>query len=372
MEKRDVVLKKEGSLLKFCIDGDKSILYDFKTNKYTSIKGNEVKISTIKGLFSKYTTNRIDADNSDNAYLNLFRIIKYDSTFNKKNLGSLLEDIHRFKYTEALLSQGFSIDFKVREGLFNNVQKLEKKYKNMLKDIKNPPIDRYSFWEYNNLEFYHRFYTYLKDRNEDMDNRLLVSLCSKGYDIHLLINNYKYNIDSLCNYVYNIARYEALNYGDVITYLKDYMTAKNSVQDRISKINKYPKNLHTQHDIAIRYMSIAKTTYDDIEFKTMIDKSLEYKNNRYIITNPNETKDLKLEGRDLNHCVASYINDVIKGRCKILFMRYKDKPNESLVTLEIRGKSIVQAKGYLNRDLSEEEKEFLNEYCNKKQIKLHI
>ena len=53
---------------------------------------------------------------------------------------------------------------------------------------------------------------------------------------------------------------------------------------------------------------------------------------------------------------------MIDGETAIVFMRERKKPSESLITLEIIGERIAQAKGFRNRGPSEEEGKFLEKY----------
>ena len=69
--------------------------------------------------------------------------------------------------------------------------------------------------------------------------------------------------------------------------------------------------------------------------------------------------------------MASYIDKVIEGKCHILFLRKKNSPKESLVTIEVRNDQIVQAKRRFNDDVTEEQKEVIDKFNKKfgKEIK---
>ena len=56
---------------------------------------------------------------------------------------------------------------------------------------------------------------------------------------------------------------------------------------------------------------------------------------------------------------------MIDGKCHILFLRKKDKPNESLVTIEVRNNRIVQAKRRFNEDVTSEDQKAIDAF-NKK------
>ena len=101
------------------------------------------------------------------------------------------------------------------------------------------------------------------------------------------------------------------------------------------------------------------------KFKSIIDKSLEWVWGEYCILYPNTTQEIKDEAVQQGNCVASYIQSVIDGSCHILFLRKRLEPECSLVTLELRNNSIVQAKGRFNREVMSDEQEVITKYNEK-------
>ena len=81
---------------------------------------------------------------------------------------------------------------------------------------------------------------------------------------------------------------------------------------------------------------------------------------------------MQKEGDTLNHCVASYIKRVVDNECLILFLRDVLSPLESLVTLEIRKNSIVQARGLHNRAITEKERMALYRFAEKKGMTVRV
>ena len=53
---------------------------------------------------------------------------------------------------------------------------------------------------------------------------------------------------------------------------------------------------------------------------------------------------------------------VIDGKCHILFLRYKDSPDKSLVTIEVRNNEIVQALQKYNHPLTREQQEVVEKW----------
>ena len=57
------------------------------------------------------------------------------------------------------------------------------------------------------------------------------------------------------------------------------------------------------------------------------------------------------EGAAMRHCVATYINDVMRGKCSIVSIK---RAGDRIATLELRGGLINQIKGHCNADVSNE------------------
>lgn len=100
-------------------------------------------------------------------------------------------------------------------------------------------------------------------------------------------------------------------------------------------------------------------------FKKRINKQYECSFGDYIFIYPKSTQDIKDEAASQNNCVASYIDKVIDGKCHILFLRKKNKPDESLVTIEVRNNHIVQARRRFNDDVTAEDQRAIDAF-NKK------
>jgi hypothetical protein len=56
-----------------------------------------------------------------------------------------------------------------------------------------------------------------------------------------------------------------------------------------------------------------------------------------------------------------------------MFIRYKDSPEESLLTVEVTPEQkIVQVRGFMNRAYTHAEYDFMKEWATKKQLKLCV
>ena len=145
----------------------------------------------------------------------------------------------------------------------------------------------------------------------------------------------------------------------------------NAMKGKIK--DKYPKYLKTEHDkVSMRYR-IWKKYKNDLEiFKiTEENKKLEFSDKKYSIILPETSSDIVDEGINQSHCVASYVERVANGDTLILFMRYTDIIDESLVTIEVKNNIICQAKGYANRQLSKEELDFIKRWAKINELKVN-
>lgn len=150
---------------------------------------------------------------------------------------------------------------------------------------------------------------------------------------------------------------------------KDYLRMVTEME--YEKYDKYPKFLRTMHDIVARNYNIK---LDDIQKKQWVDKAEEqlqkykYTYNGYKIIVPTEPSELIKEGNVLSHCVGSYIGRVLKGQCDILFLRESRDESHPLVTIEVVGDRISQARGKMNYPPTEEQKRAIESFAKKYEL----
>lgn len=156
------------------------------------------------------------------------------------------------------------------------------------------------------------------------------------------------------------------------TYLRDYIRMSRSMN---LDWERYPKSLKKEHDIVLMNYNLIHDSEDkQREFQLAVEKpsyqSLVYMENKedYVIISPYETEDLVREGNQLSHCVASYVRDVANDRCKILFLRKADEIEKPLATIEVRGMNIRQARGFANRALTKEQRDFVSKWAEEKNL----
>lgn len=158
-----------------------------------------------------------------------------------------------------------------------------------------------------------------------------------------------------------------------INIYKDYLRTSSYMSDDPIK---YPKALKTAHDVAVMNYELVKDELLAEKFSKAVAsyKHLETKGGRgeYIVVTPESVEDLAKEGTDLHHCVFTYARQVADSDTQILFLRNKETPEESLVTFEVKGGSIIQARGLNNRDLHLSEVKYLKKWADNHKIRCSV
>ena len=175
-----------------------------------------------------------------------------------------------------------------------------------------------------------------------------------------------YSIGKFSNYVVT----EAINQGftnlrGFVTSLKDYI--RMCIEIGFNPCL-YTTSLVLTHNVASRNYNIVITEEQESTFKSRYDNFEPFEFEDYVVIAPRKSKDVKEEGSSLDHCVASYIKNIIDGETLIVFLRLKKEISKSLITVEIREDNIVQARGYHNRDLSKQEEMALRMFARDRKI----
>lgn len=172
-----------------------------------------------------------------------------------------------------------------------------------------------------------------------------------------------YPLGKFMNYICSESVNQGYTYiSSFVSDLKDYIymaTTNRSIPTL------YSSYLKLTHDIAARNFNIQVTEEDEKIFKSRYKDFTGVAIGDYCVISPKNSEDVKNEGNALNHCVASYIKRIIDDKCIILFLRLRKKMDKSLVTLEIEGNRVIQARGMSNRNITNDERKALIEFCKK-------
>lgn len=156
-----------------------------------------------------------------------------------------------------------------------------------------------------------------------------------------------------------------------MTELHDYLSMCETMSVKPSLYTCYLKQTH---DILTRNYKINPTEAQKVSFARHYADYKDYttKDKEYVVTHPSTVEDVKEEGYNLNHCVASYILKCCQGVSRILFLRKAKTATQSLVTIEIVNKSIVQARGASNRPINTNEFEAICEFAKERKLNVRV
>ena len=380
-----MVVKKEKQFIIFTLDDGKTVSYDLSTGKTYGKTGKEVK--SITSQLRGYNVVDLIENFEDKNYsrflsflnakvVNKIKCRSYWDTNSVgtkiSNIGTFLSRINDYRFFEQYFTAGISdidVDFPLKiselpKGFLKHVRTWKKKV--TLENVKRyesfsneyGEIDRikdeFEMLTPNMLERMYTPNTYLAyNENTGLRDKLVhqegwqENKTKKMFDS--LLNTYHYNKMSLLHYIDNIMYYEGVEpFTNILSELVDY----NRMQSEMSmyKYEKYPKNFLTTHTITCRNYNRLTKEFPVEDFNERIDKDYEFKTKDFIFMYPNSPQEIKDEAVMQNNCVASYIEKVLKGECHIMFLRSKDAPDKSLVTLEIRHFEVVQSKAAFNKD----------------------
>lgn len=154
--------------------------------------------------------------------------------------------------------------------------------------------------------------------------------------------------------------------GDYEDYIKACEGLKYNLEDTMYL---KPKNFKLMHDNTLKLWEETKNKNKDKLVKKQLKKikDLEFNSQELALIAPKSSKDITSEGKELKHCVGTYIDRVLEGTSIIMFVRKKQELNKSFYTLELNPKTmdLVQCRGLRNIKPTKEVQKFLNVWLDK-------
>lgn len=355
---------KERQFLVFDFEDGKTVKYDFATK--TTIGKNGKPVNNLKSQLRGLTLDKLCDLCLDKQYGKFLTFVVSNEERSISNIGTILSKVPYYANYEQLFSAGierFSGSFRydisqIPNGLIKLCRQNNLVMEDNLVDFYKENPDAF------NLAFSLKYISLTKD---DIRNMLIAydsSWCNRHYvkttRINKLINDYGYTAKALFMYVDYCKTFEALD--DISFTLKELLDYAKMMSEISNKFDKYPKHLLTTHKIASRNYNRLKKEFEESAFQKRIDKNMEKTFGNFCFIYPNTTQDIKDESVQMNNCVSSYIQEVINGQCHILFLRKKDNPEKSLVTIEVKNGKIVQALQRFNHPLTKEQKEVVDKW----------
>ncbi|OTN83950.1 hypothetical protein A5819_003500 [Enterococcus sp. 7E2_DIV0204] len=148
-------------------------------------------------------------------------------------------------------------------------------------------------------------------------------------------------------------------------YYKDYIGMLEDLKREITNKRRFPKNLAEAHDEAVDTLNALEheAVREEYEIRKKELSELELTIDNFVFVLPSNANELIKEGRALKHCVGAsrYINGHAEGTTTIVFVRRKEKMNESFFTIEYKKGKIKQLQGVKNEETVPKELEEASE-----------
>ncbi len=160
-------------------------------------------------------------------------------------------------------------------------------------------------------------------------------------------------------------------YLSLYNYL-DYIRNMEKLSIPLTKKILLPENFRKAHDISVKKVKIVenKIIMKKIEQRYEQLEKNKHSDNVFFIRPAESLNDMKEEAKQQKNCVyKNYSESYAYGKTDIYFMRKLEKPNKSLVTVEVSNGKIRQKYQKRNQMVTEEQRKFL-EIWEKKILKV--
>ena len=175
----------------------------------------------------------------------------------------------------------------------------------------------------------------------------------------------------IISYLQSCYDYQCIENYEAFSIWSDYLEMANYLKYNLSdKSIKYPNSLKKEHDKAAFAYATIRREIDLEKFKhnAEFNKQYEYAKGELLAICPKTPNEIVAEGVSQHHCVASYVDRVREGRTCIMFIRKKEKEDESYFTVEILDNQIVQVKGKFNCVPKSDVKDFIKSWAAAKHL----
>lgn len=150
------------------------------------------------------------------------------------------------------------------------------------------------------------------------------------------------------------------------THWKDYIDAALEIGFDLSREDvMFPKKLGQRHDVATK---LHRALLAERQAEAMVhvwednEKRYGYTDGEFVIVNPRSSMEIIDEGTAQCHCVAGYADRHAKGVLAIVFIRRVGEEDKALITVEMRGDKLWQARKKHNRSPDAHEQDFIDRW----------
>ena len=177
------------------------------------------------------------------------------------------------------------------------------------------------------------------------------------------------NLHQIVKYLDYVDEFQCCGYDESVQLFADYLRNLKRLEcDLTDRRLIYTNSLKREHDKAARKVSQIRDEKTCEQFVEVVNEpeytQFAFTGEDYSVICPSSPQDLFEEGRKLNHCVGSYLQDIAYKRTKIYFVRDNADKNKSLATMEIRDNNAVwQLRGFSNSTPCNKVTNFVKRYA---------
>ena len=361
---------KDKQYLIFDYEDGRIVKYNFASKQ--SIGLNKKPVKNLSNQLRGFTLEQLFNCCNDEKYAKFLRFVKVSEPYEIRNIGTILDRVPKYARFEQIFSAGIDdiIDSLECSNFQYSINEIPKSLIKLCRKYNFKLSNRVIKYYKENPDAYHIAYNL--DYNSLITDDIFTVwntqeekfIREKGWVyssyFNKLVNEYGYNAKSLWLYLDRVKTFEAVdNMSFLIKELYDYA---NMMKQLSSKYDKFPRNFLTTFQIACRNYNRMKREFPEDLFQKRINKQYECTFGNYVFIYPNSTQDIKDEAVQMSNCLASYIEKVIDGKCHILFLREKNNPDKSLVTVEVVNGHVVQAKRRFNNDITDEDRKVIDAF----------
>ena len=213
------------------------------------------------------------------------------------------------------------------------------------------------------------------------DNTITVDMFREIRDTRIAANlfvqlkqNYNISFRQALDYMEAVYNHQCIEKNTASTIWYDYLQMATMLHfDLTEKSRKYPGSLKKEHDVAMFASRALKQEIDLQMFQMQAEKNAyyEYTYEKLMVTVPKTPEDVVQEATRQHNCLRSYLQRIRNGDTVVVFIRYKETPDESYVTCEINNNYLVQIKGkYNSNPMNKELYEFISHWTKARGIKM--
>ena len=313
-------------------------------------------------IYSRFTAGMEDIKLPDNFWIE--KIISGKSFFN-----SLMRMLDLNNTRKAIVGGYYIHNTIYNSGDFNyQIDDLEMMYSKIPYLVKSEYFKKEYIWSWRSL--------YNIQEKFGLDNaRIFMKELSNSlvnfenvYTTEYLLSSYEFNFTAFKDYVlYDSVRLGfAMSFAQFIRTWKDTLDMQEKLWGKIK--NKYPEHLLELHNqLSYKCLLMQREGYKtQVVNRVKKASKLEATIGDYVFLIPKEPQDFYDEATSMSNCLASYVDRYASGNDYIVFMRNKDTPDKSLVTIELSlYGDLLQAYQERNTRITETQKNAINTWLAK-------